>query len=242
MKTSARIFLGMTFICAVLLVVCKASGPNDLDALLENIDKEESNVKLVYEYECDITDDYVVPEVIFSNGEDVGGLELYRTWDDGHYHIDDHGRTIRKKNVRTTAVRALMLELARDVYRGTGQKNEVKIALETAALLGITKEDKYNSDTQYCYVGPLQLCMLEAARNLQFREGSSVKDISVPCFYQDLESGEVGLSGEHKGDLYHPAFSYQTEITWKDGLPSHAKCRVDFTLSKDIILKRTKKD
>lgn len=241
MKTSMYAFLGMALICAGLPVVCKASGSDSLDTLLENIDKEESNVKLVYEYECDITDDYVVPEVIFSNGEDVYGLELYGTMDDGHYRIDD-GRVIRKKNVRTTAVRALMLELARDVYRETGQKNDVKIALETAALLGITKEDKYNSDTQYCYVGPLQLCMLEAARNLQFREGSRVEDISVPCFYHDLESGEVGLSGEHKGDLYHPAFSYQTEITWKDGLPSHAKCRVDFTLSKDIILKRTKKD
>lgn len=216
---------------AIVGSTASSNNTSGIDDMFATIGREESDVQLVYEYECDITDNYMVPDDLFNERERVDGLLLYSLTEK-----DIHSYLITKEKVQPTAARTLMRDIAKDAFRNLGEKDKMKRFLEVVTLLGFTD----NTHPERCYVGPLLLCLNDAARNLQFREDSKVCDIEVYDFCLRFERGDVELSGRFKGDAccHFPDFIYKTEVTWQDGLPSHVKCRVDFTPSKSIILRR----
>ena len=212
------------------------SDANNLDSLLDGMKDEMSDVKLVYEYECTLSENYVVPEEVFG---ELNKLEFEKL---AHGREGENGE-VRwsskrvKKGTKMVDARALMYELAKMQYRTTGNKDKVKKMLEAAATVGAMTSDK-----EGVYVGPLQLCLIEAAARLQFRKDERARGMHPRSFLGDIAEGEREINGTYEGDSDLPQFTYTTEMTREGGLPSKVKCRVDFTSSKAILLKKESKD
>lgn len=217
------------------------SDANNLDSLLDGMKDEMSDVKLVYEYECTLSENYVVPEEVFGEEKVIHGVQ-FAEYDDPN-RVTWNGGTVRKGK-KAVDVHTLMLELAKAKFRETGEKDEVKKVLEVAAAIGGSTPSggKYVGPRGEKYVGPLQLCLIEAAARLQFREDGRARNMHLRSFLRNIAEGKRGINGTYKGDSDLPQFTYTTEMTWEGGLPSKVKCRVDFTPSKAILLKKESKN
>lgn len=199
---------------------------NNLDARLAELNKEVMDVQLVYEYECAITDDYTIPVELFGDKEKIEFSNIMTLDGDSDYSMQ---RKSFKKGAVVDAA-TFMEELIKVAYKKTGNKESVKKALEAAALIGGGE-----------YVGPLQLCLTDAKNHLKFRAGENdVQNLDIGSFIGDISEGKQKISGKIRDQYRHqlPAFTYESEITWQEGLPLKAKCRIDFTPSKAKLLKK----
>lgn len=206
--------------------------------LLDSIMADAKDVKLKYEYEVLLTDDYELPEKI---AESEGHRFIYSANDAAHpYSLQQIDGA--------QSVNSAMVEYAKELTRVLKDKKKVKAYLEKAALIGfITKKGGYivmidpytsadSATNEARYVGPLQLCLMEAEDNLQHNN----KDLSrgvLNGFYSSFMGNKMKTaSGDYEG-----YFKYNTSIEWKKGLPYKVKCSVDFTPSKSKLSKKEKK-
>ncbi len=206
---------------------------NNLEFLLNGMKQEMSDVKLVFEYECTLTEDYAIPEEIFEKNERSIDFESAR-YDDPN-RVSWYSGSI-EKDTKSADAHALMFELTQAKLRETEKKEEVKKVLAAAAAIG------GKTPSGEVYVGPLQLCLMEAADCLQFRREKRVGNLNSWRFMKKIGEGERKLSGTFEGDGDLPKFNYTTEVQWSGGLPLQVKCRVDFTPSKKDIIKKTSKN
>lgn len=193
------------------------SEEDDLDALIN----DALDVKLKYEYEVELTDDYELPEKIAEGNK---RREVAR--------VNEFRAAFLKDIDDAQPVKSMMAEYVKEVAQKLKDKKEVKDHLERAALVGFqTKKGKY--------VGPLQLCLLEAEDNLLYND-RKVSFFHGERFYKRFIEDKMKTdSGKFKGSD-KLQFTYETSIVWKKGLPYKVKCSVDFTPSKDKLTKKEK--
>lgn len=201
--------------------------------LLDSIMADANDVKLKYEYEVLLTDDYELPEKIVESEE---RRHIYSTNDVSHFYF------LQQIN-GAQPVNSAMVEYAKELTRVLKDKKKVKAYLEKAALIGfITKKGRYSVTMDFYadaatnearYVGPLQLCLMEAEDNLLYNN----KDLALHGFYLTfMKDRTKAASGDYEG-----IFKYNTSVEWKKGLPYKVKCSVDFTPSKSKLSKKEKK-
>lgn len=191
------------------------NGENDLNALIEEIEAENRNVQLVYEYEVIISDEYVAPEKFYGSGS------ICLMCGDRDYAKDNK-----------VAARTRLKQLAADLVRKhINNKKEIAKSLALFAISGFAGDKGY-------YFGPLVLCLEDAYSNLQVSRNGYINDL--PNFAWHPSFREKWLQSPTQGSYTDNDVSlkYATSIEWKDGLPWKVKARVDFTPSKSILIKR----
>ena len=191
----------------------KESEEDVLDSIIDEAEKAKSKLKLKYKYEIVLSDDYEFPE----NIESENGMRfIYRFDDSGHPGI------IREID-GAQPVNTMMVEYAKEVYKELKNKKKVQAQLEKAALVGF----KSKSGT---YVGPLQLCLMEAEDTLQYDNEDLDRKVLYGFYNSFMKDKMKADSGEYEGK-----FKYRTSIEWKKGLPYKVQCTVDFTPCKSKL-------
>lgn len=192
----------------------KESEEDVLDSIIADAEKAKSKLKLKYKYEIVLSDDYEFPE----NIESENGNRLIQFGDK-----KNKGGIIREIE-GAQPVNTMMVEYAKEVYKELKDKKKVEAQLEKAALVGF----KSKSGT---YVGPLQLCLMEAEDTLQYDNRDLDRNVLYGFYNSFMKDNKMKAdSGEYKGN-----FKYRTSIEWKKGLPYKVQCTVDFTPCKSKL-------
>lgn len=195
------------------------SGENDFNDFMDQLDAENRNVQLVYEYEVIISDDYEVPKEF--RGVSFGCVGAYcRSFAENN-------------NSGKVPAQSILKEIVREWYQTfNGDRRQIQQHLTAAAIAGCRGE-------KGTYMGPLSMCIEKAQQTIQFTSGCE-SALSDPVFdiHDDLlEHPQTGIY-EYDGKVI---FTYTTSVEYKNGLPWRVKARVDFTPSKSIIIKRQNK-
>lgn len=195
----------------------KESEEDVLDSIIDEAEKAKSKLKLKYKYEIVLSDDYEFPE----NIESENGNRHIQRFDDPE---DVHYTGFVKDTNGTQPVNTMMVEYAKEVYKALKDKKKVQAHLEKAALVGF----KSKSGT---YVGPLQLCLMEAEDTLQYDNRDLDRKVLYGFYNSFMKDNKMKAdSGDYEGN-----FKYRTSIEWKKGLPYKVKCTVDFTPCKSKL-------
>lgn len=188
------------------------NGENDFNDFFEQIEAENRNVPLVYEYEVIISDEYVAPEKL-------EGQNLFLFW--GHNTINTETHPAKTK------LKEKAIEIAR-AYINNKKRAAQLIAAE--AMYGFYKDG-------CVYAGPMSLCCAEAYKNLVHVDDNYARTLSDSYFPSMEEWMKSPTKGTHT--YRDVTLKYDTSIEWKDGLPWKVKARIDLTPSKSVLIKRT---
>ena len=205
------------------------SSENDLNDLLADLKKDAQEVKLRYEYEVYLSDQYAVPKefINFFNGAYVVSEDGDRT------HIEVYERRI-SDNVPDLMNR-FTKGLARRLISEKNGEAKIKRLLQIAALFGVSVDDK-------SYVGPWNMCMMEAYTNLLYSHNGRLHKLrsnEYSGMVNEMINGEKNiLSGRVEETRYFPAYNYQVSIEDRNGLPYKVKCVIDFSPSKNKLIKK----
>ena len=209
------------------------NGANDFGNFMDSLDAEYRDIKLVYECEVVISDEYSIPEKYHWADGDV---RFYGYTGDGvasamHDDITAYQAVI--------PARTMLKNKAIKWYKDhNGNRDTIRNNLSLAALWGSSAE----SGHAY-YMGPFFLCLIEIDRHV-LRSGkrssrlASVDRVDGMChklreaIRQSKTSGKIDV---FRGEV---VLNYQFSIEWKDGLPWKAKVRIDLTPMKDKLLKK----
>ena len=213
-----------------------ADEQTDDEDILDSIMADANDVKLKYEYEVLLTDDYELPEKIVESEEH---RPIYSANDVSHFYF------LQQIN-GAQPVSSAMVEYAKELVRVLNDKKKVQAYLEKAAIIGfITKKGRYSVTMDFYadsatnearYVGPLQLCLMEAEDNLLYNNKDLARNTLHGFYLTFMKDRTKAASGDYKG-----IFKYNTSVEWKKGLPYKVKCSVDFTPSKSKLSKKEKK-
>lgn len=207
------------------------NGANDFSKFMDKLDAEYRNVKLVYECEVTISDDYTIPEQ-YHWKEDDRSKSL---WNMGETRVSFDRFTNFESVV---PARTCLMNKAREWYKShNGDSESVRKLLTFSALWGL-RSDFNNSEY---YLGPFFLNFIEIDKNILIAgsHGSApdfvsddlgaIKERLNACIGKSQMSGRIEWS--------NGALNYQTSIEWKDGLPWKVKARIDLTPMKNKLLK-----
>lgn len=190
------------------------NGANDFADIIKEIEKENKDVKLVYEYAVIISDDYIVPK-------DFRGYKLYLGTGDCGWAND-----------RSVPARSNLKKFLTELFRNHPEdKKRIAQELSKGVMGGFVDNNKV-------YLGPLAMCFDAAQKNLMYtRNGYTSPLPNYDAWDLNMWSKwmESPLSGTISIDEL--SFKYSTSIEWKEGLPWKAWARIDFTPSKSIIVK-----
>ncbi len=188
------------------------NGENDFNDLFEQIEAENRNVPLVYEYEVIISDEYVAPEKL--EGQE---LFLFAGWKTINTQIHPAKTKLKEKAV----------EIAR---KNINNKKHAVQLIAAEAMYGFYEDD-------CVYAGPMSLCCAEAYKNLVYVDDNYTRKLCDSCFPSMEEWMKSPTKGTHT--CRNVTLKYETSIEWKDGLPWKVKARIDLTPSKSVLIKRT---
>ena len=206
------------------------SSEYDLNSLLAGLKKEAQEVKLRYEYEVYLSEQYAMPKELTDMREQSLTVveELGRgTYRSGRDDIVNNASELMYSYAKTIAPRLI------------SEKNgeaKIKRFLQMAALFGVKVDDK-------CYVGPWHMCMMEAYSNLQYSDKGSLRLLDDNGYAFSVMRQMIGgrrniLSGKVEDPGSSPAFNYQVSIEDRNGLPYKVKCIIDFSPSKGKLIKK----
>lgn len=189
------------------------NGENDFNDFFEQIEAENRNVPLVYEYEVIISDEYVAPEKL-----------------EGYYLSDPRwGGTFI--NTETHPAKTKLKEKAIKIARKyINNKKRAAQLIAAEAMYGFYKDG-------CVYIGPMSLCRIEASKNLEHVYDNDTEVLGSSYFPSMEEWMESPTKGTHT--YRNVTLKYDTSIEWKDGLPWKVKARIDLTPSKSVLIKRT---
>ena len=211
------------------------NGANDFGNFMDSLDAEYRDIKLVYECEVVISDEYSIPEKYH--------------WADGDERIsgfsgDGVASAMHDDNTAYQAVipaRTMLKNKAIKWYQdNNGNRDTIRNNLSLVALWGSPAESE-----NACYMGPFFLCLIEIDRHV-LRSGKRSSRLTSTsravgmcrelqkAIRQSKTSGKIDVL---RGEV---VLNYQFSIEWKDGLPWKAKVRIDLTPMKDKLLKKQK--
>lgn len=210
------------------------NGANDFGKFMDSLDAEYRDIKLVYECEVVISDEYTIPEKYHLADDDVRIIGFSR---DGVAEVWHDCDTAYQAVI---PARTMLKNKALEWYQdNNGNRDAIRNNLSLVALWG----SPAGSKNAY-YMGPFFLCLIEIDRHVLMtgtwpsRLGSLAHDM---C--NELQEAIRQSKTSGKMDVFRceGVFNYQFSIEWKDGLPWKAKVRIDLTPLKDNLMKKTKK-
>ena len=205
------------------------SSENDLSDLLADLKKDAQEVKLRYEYEVYLSGQYAVPKEFIDCYDWAWGVDR----DGDRTSIGVYERSI-SDNVPDLMNR-FTKGLARRLISEKNGEAKIKRLLQIAALFGVSVDDK-------SYVGPWNMCMVEAYTNLLYSHNGRLHKLrsnEYSGMVNEMINGEKNiLSGRVEETRYFPAYNYQVSIEDRNGLPYKVKCVIDFSPSKNKLIKK----
>lgn len=194
------------------------NGENDFSDFMDALDADNRSVQLVYEYEVSISDDdYEIPE----------------EFDDKHSSATNIGARSGK-----SPAQSILKAKVREWYQKfNGDRKKIQQELTITAIVGC--ESRIDGDWKV-YLGPLSMCIIKANETIQFAGSNNSLDHRV-----DFSDWREALQKNPKQGVVKyddkPLFKYYASVEYKDGLPWLVSVRVDFTPSKNIIIKKQNK-
>lgn len=202
-------------------------GANGLQNRLARLDKDERNVKLVYEAEVVIDDGYQpnsyhVPCCVRANTYDCD-------WDFGNYRCTSEEVPKELKSFFESALRY--------IHRfSPGDPDMVEKYLTLGAIYGMVARLPEMDNKELLYIGPASMCFDEIYKNVVVVGTRVVDEVPSPheCWIKEFKYPL--LKGTFKKDPY--CYNYEYRVQWRDGLPYKVYAKVDLTPMKDKLLKK----
>ena len=195
------------------------------------MDNAAQDVKLVYEVEVVIDEDYVSPVssvcAFIQANNYVCGPEI-------------DSQRLAPMSISSGA-RSLFEAGLRYIHRLLPEDDKlIERYMEFAAIYGLQVRGPETGGEGSWYVGPASMCFDEINKNLCVRGEPSYRTWPVPhenvdCQYEMQKP--LYLTGIYDNGNY--CYNYRYSIQWRDGLPYKVYAKIDLSPMKDKLLKKT---
>lgn len=205
-------------------------GSNGLRERLARLDKDERDVKLVYEAEVVIDDGYE-PNIFVVPGC-VEVKETSVSW--------ERGRASCFKEQVPKELKQFFEAAFRYIHRFSSDKPDmVEKYLTLGAIYGMYVDVPEIGNRGLLYIGPASMCFDEIYKNVIVIGESVNKDMPTPHRAWINEFKYPLLKGRYKEEPY--CYDYEYRVQWRDGLPYKVYAKIDLTPMKDKLLRRDSK-
>lgn len=195
------------------------NGENDFSDFMDALDAENRSVQLVYEYEVSISDDdYEIPEEF--NDKKSSFVDRY------------------VQSGKSPAQSILKAKVQEWYQEFNGDRKKIQQELTITAIVGC--KCRIDGDWKE-YLGPFGMCTMKANESIQFSDIHG-GDVEHRTHFSDWR--EALQKNPKQGVVKYrdkPFFTYSASVEYKDGLPWLVRVRIDFTPSKNIIIKKQNK-
>lgn len=205
-------------------------GANGLRERLARLDKDERDVKLVYEAEVVIDDGYE-PNILV-----VPGLVRVST-----YSVDWYSSaTSCDQNQVPKELKQFFEAAFRYIHRFSPDKPDiVEKYLTLGAVYGMYVRAPETDGHTLMYIGPASMCFDEIYKNVIVIGERVVDEVPIPHDDWINKFKYPLLKGRFNKDSY--CYDYEYRVQWRDGLPYKVYAKIDLTPMKDKLLRRDSK-
>lgn len=205
-------------------------GDNAFKSRYNDLNKKEKDVKIVYEAEVVIDDDYDPSLYRAGYGLVIADQsEAKWAWRES---------THEQKSAVPRNARALFESGLRYIYRSSPRDvDKAKRLLTLGAIYGLAVRGAETDNKFAWYIGPATMCINEIEKSVKVvgRKGGDNFPKPHDFWFYQLDK-PLPMDGMVKNELF--CYHYTYSIQWRDGLPYKVSAKIDLTPMKDKLLKK----